>query len=461
MIINRFILLGAASDVACRYVFPALNELEDSNELHDDFVVHGVTKKNWRNVDEFRRHIGKRVGERHPSLDVESLQKNVLKRMHQASGDLRELRQLRQALGSLRDPVILYLGLPPDVAEAVVKNLSQLGLPAGSRIILEKPFGQDQESAERLNQTLHTIFPEESIFRLDHFLGKQTAQNILGVRFANRVLEQLWNRDHVDRVEIIWEETRAPEGRIGYYDSAGALKDMIQNHLLQLMCLLAMEPPSALTEQELRNRKIALLAAIEKFNADEAASHTVRGRYTAGRIRDGEVPNYADQPGVDPARQTETFAQVRLFVDNERWKGVPFVLRTGKALASDRQELSVFFKRPTHSPFVSSSNAKINRLWMRLKPDRVGLRVNINGPGNPLEAEPTELETRLAPDLLTPYATLISDVLHGNPMFFIRNDEAEEAWKIIDPIVTAWKNDVVPLQQYQAGSHGPVSISWD
>ena len=461
MKMNRFILLGAVSDVACRYVYPALTELEDSRQLPDGFVVRGITKNEWTDIEQLRRHIGKRVAERRPDIDQKSLHNNVLGRLEHASGDLRELPQLRKALGPLGRPVTLYLGLPPDIAETVVANLCELGLPAGSRIILEKPFGRDRQSAERLNLALHRILPEESIFRLDHFLGKQTAQNILGVRFANRVLEQLWNRDHVDRVEIIWEETRAPEGRIGYYDSAGALKDMIQNHLLQLMCLLAMEPPPAITEQELRDRKMALLASVLQFNADEIASHTVRGRYTAGRIEDGEVPNYVDQPGVDPARRTETFAQVRLFVDNQRWKGVPFVLRTGKALASDRQELSVFFKPPTHTPFLPSNHTKLNRLCMRLKPDRVGLRVNINGPGNPLEAEPTELETKLAPDRLSPYATLISDVLIGDPMFFIRNDEAEEAWKIIDPIVTAWANDRVPLRQYQAGSHGPVAIAWD
>lgn len=454
MTVNRLVLFGAASDVACRYVFPALVGLQQSNGLPQDFTILAVTKRDWDDESQFRRHIQSRVAERQPDLNPRSLQA-FLAQMKHVSADLTNLDQFRRVTGSFRDPVALYLGLPPAISEAVVQNLLEVDLPAGSRIIMEKPFGQNRQSARQLNRALHKIFPEEAIFRLDHFLGKQTVQNILGVRFANRVLEPVWNSQHVERVEVVWQEARAPEGRIGYYDSAGALKDMIQNHLLQLMCLLAMEPPSVLSEHGLRERKIELLRSIRAFSEEEIVRHTVRGRYTAGRVQGRNIRGYEDEPGVDPDRQTETFAQVRLCVDNPRWMGVPFVLRTGKAMAVERQEVAVCFKPTEQSPFSPSETTRPNHLRLGFTPDRVELRVNVNGPGNPLEAQPVELETELAPQSIPPYASLIEDVLHGNPMLFIRDDEAEEAWRIIDPIVAAWTRDVVPLQPYQAGSDGP------
>lgn len=451
---NHFILLGAGSDVACRYVFPALAELEAGNLLPQDFRVLAVTRKGWKDVAAFRRQVEKRVKERQGKTKRGALRK-LLARVSHASADLTDRQQLKAVIGPFQDPLVLYFGLPPSVSGAIVETFHDVRLPPHSRIMMEKPFGNDVTSAKELNDKLHALFPEQDIFRVDHFLAKQTVQNILGIRFANRVFESAWDRQHIERVEIVWEETYALEGRAGYYDKAGALKDMIQNHLLQLMCLLAIEPPSSLTESALRTQKTDLLRAIRPFSEKEIKSHTTRGRYTAGRISRRTVRDYVDEPGVDPDRQTETFAEIRLFVENQRWRDVPFVLRTGKAMQRDRQDITVFFKPPQHSTFISSHAVRANQLRLCLKPDQVGLTINVNGPGNPLKADPIELHTELAPEPMSAYASLIVDVLKGESIFFIRNDEAEEAWRVVDPIVEAWKDDLVPLQSYQAGSAGP------
>ncbi|MDR4465483.1 MAG: glucose-6-phosphate dehydrogenase [Nitrospira sp.] len=451
---NHFILLGAGSDVASRYVFPALVELESAHLLPQDFQVLAVTRKKWRNVAVFRRHIEGQVKARHGKIKRTAL-KQLLARVSHASADLTDPQQLRAVIGPLQDPLVLYFGLPPSVSEAIVENLHDVRLPPQSRVMLEKPFGQDRESAQSLNRKLLELFPEQDVFRVDHFLGKQTVQNILGIRFANRVLDSAWDRQHVERVEIVWDETNTLEGRVGYYDSAGALKDMIQNHLLQLMCLVAMEPPSCLTESELRDRKMDLLRDIRSLSRDEIKGCTIRARYTNGNIKGRPVRDYLKEPGVDPARQTETFADIRLFVDNERWRDVPFILRSGKAMKQDRQELTIYFRPSRHSTFGSSHAVKSNQLRVGLKVDQVGLSINVNGPGNPLEADSVDLQTELAPEPMSAYAGLIQDVLKGESIFFIRNDEAEEAWRVVDPIVEAWKDDVVPLESYRAGTHGP------
>lgn len=453
----HFVLLGAGSDVACRYVFPALAELEAATLLSDDFCVVAVTRKDWKDVADFRRYIEERVKERYSKTNRGALRK-LLARVRHASADLADFQQLKAVIGPLQDPLVLYFGLPPSVSEAIVENLREVRLPSQSRVMIEKPFGHNVKSAQALNRKLLGLFKEQDIFRVDHFLAKQTVQNILGIRFANRVLDSAWDRQHVERVEIIWDEMTTLEGRVGYYDSAGALKDMIQNHLLQLMCLVAMEPPSSLTESELRDRKTDLLRDIRSLSTDEIERYTMRGRYTAGSVNGRTVRDYVDEPGVDPTRQTETFAEIRLFVDNQRWRDVPFVLRTGKAMEQDRQELRVFFKPSRHSTFGSSHAVKSNQLRLGLKVDQVGLTINVNGPGNPLEAESVELNTELAPEPMSAYASLILDVLRGESRFFIRNDEAEEAWRVVDPIVTGWEDDLVPLQSYQAGSSGPLAL---
>ena len=261
-----------------------------------------------------------------------------------------------------------------------LEALSRASLPQGSRVVIEKPFGEDLASAQALNRLLHQSFPENAVFRIDHFLHLQTVQNVLGLRFANRIVEQLWNRDHVERVEIVWDESLTLEGRASYYDRVGALKDMIQNHLLQLLCLVGMEAPLTLDERTLRDRKIDVLRAIRRLSPQEVEQYTVRARYSAGRIGECQVPNYADEEGIDPARGTETFAQVTLWIDNWRWAGVPFVLRSGKALGRERREIAVHFRPVPHLAFEANDpppnvlrlllDARPPGLWHEPQPPR-------------------------------------------------------------------------------------------
>jgi glucose-6-phosphate 1-dehydrogenase len=336
----------------------------------------------------------------------------------------------------------------------VLRSLAELKLPEESRIVCEKTFGHDHASARELNALLRPLFPERSIFRIDHFLGKQTVQNVLGLRFANRVFEYLWNREHIERVEITWDETVALEGRAGYYDTAGALRDMVQNHLLQLLCLVAMEAPVNFTERDFRDRKVEVLRAVRRFTPEEVRRHTRRARYTTGRVGDQEIPNYVDEPDVKPERQTETFAQTTLFVDNWRWSGVPFVLRTGKALAANRQQMLIHFRPVPHLAFERSKPTP-NCLALRLNPDRLDLSVNINGPGDPFVLETTDLGTELRPQELSAYARLLLDLFEGNAVLSIRGDEAEESWAIMEPILAGWSEGACPMEDYAAGSEGP------
>jgi glucose-6-phosphate 1-dehydrogenase len=282
----------------------------------------------------------------------------------------------------------------------------------------------------------------------------------MGLRFANGIFEPLWDRKYIERVEIVWDETLALEGRAGYFDHAGAFKDLIQNHLLQLMCLTAMEAPTALHRRNLRDRKMDVLRAIRRLSPEEAQRQSVRARYGAGKIGERHIPAYVDEEGVDPDRETETFAQVTLMIDNLRWAGVPFVLRGGKALARFRGEIAVHFKPVHHLAFQRAGEPQPNVLRLRLWPDQVVLNLNVNGPYNPFDLEQLELSADFAPqEFFSAYERLFLDLLEGNTTLFVRADEAEEAWQVVEPVLDAWGKGLVPLLEYPAGSDGPGEAS--
>ena len=445
----RFVILGATGDLTGRYLMPAVASLHERNQLPIAGRIVGVGREDW-DSERFRRHMVAGCA-RHAAHLSTSAREAMCGNLEYRRADVTNPDQLRRVLGDGRAPLALYLALPPAVAGKVLRGLSGISLPENSRIVCEKPFGHDLTSARELNALLRPMFPEHAVFRIDHFLGKQTVQNILGLRFANRVFEYLWTRDHIERVEITWDETVALEGRAGYYDTTGALRDMIQNHLLQLLCLVAMEAPLGFNERDFRDRKVDVLRAVRRFSADEVVEHTARARYTAGRSAGRAVPNYADEPGVHPARQTETFARVTLFIDNWRWAGVPFVLRTGKALATDLNEIVVRFRPVPHLAFEKSAPA-VNALRLRLNPDRMELALNINGPGDPFDLERAVLSTELQPQDLSAYARLLLDVFEGNAVLSIRGDEAEESWRIVEPILAGWSTNAAPLLDYPAGA---------
>jgi glucose-6-phosphate 1-dehydrogenase len=451
--IRRLVIFGATGDLTSRYLLPSLAQLYEAGKLPEGFEILGLGRHEW-DTGAFRRHIAERL-ERSAPPPSAATREAVLAMLQYRRADVTRPREVAAAVARGKTPIVAYLALPPALFAPTIEALAATDLSDDSRMVIEKPFGEDLASAQALNRLLHETFPEHTVFRVDHFLGKQTVQNILGLRFANRLFEPLWNGHHIDRVEITWDETLALEGRASYYDSAGALRDMLQNHLLQLLCLVGMEAPPTLHDRDFRNRKVDLLRAVRRFRPEEVERHTVRARYSAGRIGGRDIPAYVDEGGVDPARGTETFAQVTLLIDNWRWAGVPFVLRSGKALRQERRGIAVHFKPVPHLAFGQREEAWPNVLRLQLDPDRVALDVNLNGPGDPFDLEHVRLETTLAPQDLPAYGRVLLDVLRGDVSLSIRDDETEESWRIVEPILDTWARGRVPLLEYPAGSEGP------
>ncbi|NYI04849.1 glucose-6-phosphate dehydrogenase [Allostreptomyces psammosilenae] len=446
-------VFGAGGDLAARYLFPALADLLAAGRLPGDFRLRGADRRDWDD-DSFRHHVRAAVAG-HPPGGARDTAAELARRADYAVTDVTDAAAVAEALKNLDGPLVVYLALPARLFEPCVRALRGAGLPPDSRVVVEKPFGVSRESARTLNALLSDTVPETQVFRIDHFLAKQTVQNVLGLRLANRVFESVWNAQNVERVEIAWEETLALEGRAGYYDRSGALRDMLQNHLLQLLCLVAMEPPRTLGERDLRDRKVDVLRSIQPTDPEAAGRHSVRARYTAGTVDGQRVPDYTGEVGVDPANRTETFAEITVHVDNWRWAGVPFRLRSGKAFGRPRKEIAVHFRPVPHLAFDQPHQAVPNVLRLTLNPDTITLDVNLNGSGDPFDLDPAALRADLAPQELPAYARLLLDVLSGDPSLFIRGDEAEEAWRVVEPVLEAWARDRVPLLTYPAGSTGP------
>jgi glucose-6-phosphate 1-dehydrogenase len=358
------------------------------------------------------------------------------------------------ACRALDEPVAIYLALPPAAFPAAITAVREAGLADGSRLVLEKPFGDDLGSAIELNRQLADFLDEGEIFRVDHFLAMTTVQTLLGTRLANRMLESLWNSAHIAEIEIVWEESLALEGRAAYYDGVGALKDMIQNHLLQILCLIAMEPPISTGERDLRDRKVDVLRSVRPLDGAVALA-TRRARYTAGRIGGRDIPSYVDEADVDPARATETFAEVRLELDSWRWSGTVFRLRTGKALATDRKEVIVHFRPVPHLPIAAPHEPLPNRLRFGLEPEDLTIELSGAGPSARFSLVPLIMRARHEPAELPPYGSLLLDVLTGETALSIRGDEAEHSWRVVSPVLDAWAKGSVPMAEYPAGSAGP------
>jgi glucose-6-phosphate 1-dehydrogenase len=326
-------------------------------------------------------------------------------------------------------------------------------LPPGLTLALEKPFGTDLASAKALNRLLETMLPEQQLFRVDHFLGKSTVLNLLGLRFANRLFEPLFSAPNVERVEIVVDETLGLEGRAGYYDNAGALIDMIQSHLLLVLALTTMEPPASLDEGDLRGAMAQVLRATRTQRKNGTSSR--RARYAEGQVGRRRMPAYVDEPGVDPKRHTETLAEVTLLIDNWRWSGVPFVLRSGKGLGRARQDIHIVFKDVPHLPIGFEGAPGPSGLRISIKPATLDLDLVLNGEGDPFTLERVPLQTQLRDGDLSAYGEVIGGLLEGDPSLSVRGDVAEECWRIVTPVIEAWRKDAVPLLSYPAGSEGP------
>ncbi|MFF8993523.1 glucose-6-phosphate dehydrogenase [Streptomyces sp. NPDC014983] len=451
--IGHLVVLGATGDLSGRFLMPALAALRAAGHLGDGFRVTGASREEWT-TERFREWTGEWLDRQAGDIPADA-RRAVVECAHYRRADVTDPADVRAVVAG-DEPVALYLALPPSLFPGVVSALHSAGLPPGSRIVLEKPFGEDLASARELNALLAELVPERAVFRVDHFLAMTTVQNVLGSRLANRVLEPLWNSTHIAEVEIVWEESLALEGRAGYYDHVGALKDMVQNHLLQVLCLVAMEPPVTLGERDLRDRKVDVLRSVRMLTEYDVVHRTRRARYSAGAIDGRDVPSYADEEGVDPGRGTETFAEVELELDSWRWAGTTFRLRSGKGLRADRKEVAVRFRPVPHLPFGHTGEVVPNVLRFGLEPE--GLTLDLMGTGS-RSGHLTELElsAELEPAELPAYGRLLLDVLRGDPALSIRGDEAEEAWRVLTPVLTAWERDLVPLEEYPAGSHGPAS----
>ncbi|HKN99863.1 MAG TPA: glucose-6-phosphate dehydrogenase [Pseudonocardiaceae bacterium] len=449
--IHRLAILGATGDLTARYLMPGLAALRAAGHLDDRFQLSCASREGWDD-GRFREWASAQLDDHGRSWPDEAKQAVVAAARYQQA-DIREPADVASVISG-DGPVAVYLALPPALFPATISAMHRAGLPPGSRIVLEKPFGEDLRSAVELNRLLADLVPEQAVFRVDHFLAMTTVQNLLGSRLANRILEPIWNSAHIAEVEVVWDESLALEGRAGYYDGAGALKDMVQNHLLQLLCLVAMEPPISLGERDLRDRKIDVLRSIRPLAGSDILRRTRRARYVAGRIGDREIPAYVDEDGVDPARRTETFAEVELEIDNWRWAGTLFRLRSGKALANDRMEVAVRFRAVPHLPSGFGGEVRPNVLRFGLAPENLTLHLTATG-SQAHTFVPADLSAQLRPPDLPAYGRLLLDVLDGNSALSIRGDEAEEAWRVLEPVLSAWSSDLVPLDEYPAGSDGP------
>jgi glucose-6-phosphate 1-dehydrogenase len=445
--IDRFIIFGATGDLTSRLLMPSLAELAQEQELPDGLQVVGVGRLAW-STDDFRQRMAKAMAEHAPHVAA-SARDDLVSRLDYRAADVTNGAEMAALLAGVEGPVLAYLALRPSLFEPTVRALAAARLPPGSAVAIEKPFGDGVASAHRLNDVLRTELPGTMVFRIDHFLSNEFINRIAALRFANRIFEPIWNSQHVDRVVISWDETLTLEGRATYYDGAGALRDMLQNHLLQVLCLVAMEPPARFDEQSVRDARVAVLRAIASPTPDQVRRTSIRARYAAGTIGDRTVPAYVDEPGIDTSRKTETFAQLTLAIANWRWEGTPFTIRSGKALARDRAEVAVHF-RPTPGLMFEGEAMTSNVLRIGLMEPSVRLAVNSLGPDRRLVEETLTLDA--TPPGRAAYANLLMAMLHGRQMVAIRDDETEEMWRIVEPVLAAWAGDEVPLGEYPAGS---------
>jgi glucose-6-phosphate 1-dehydrogenase len=454
-VIERLVVVGATGDLVGRFIAPALVQLHAAGTLPEDLEVVAVARHELDTAT-FVEHLREEL-EEHGEPGEQASRDAVLGAFRYHRADSTDAGALAGAFEG-DGPVVVYLALPPTVFEPTLDALDEVGLPDGSRIVLEKPFGEDLADARRLNARIRESFQEDRIHRVDHFLGMRTVQNVVALRFANRIFEPVWNRQHIERIEVVWDESLALEGRAGYYDGTGALVDVLQNHLLQVLAVVAMEPPASLSEQDLREAKATLLRAVRRMSVSEAAEHSRRARYTAGTLDGREVPSYVDEEGVDPEEGTETFAEVTLHIDNERWEGVAFRLRTGKALARDRREVVVRFRDvPSLDDGAGPSDEPTppTELCIGLEPAYLRLGLNVRASDDRFALDRTDLRAELAASRVPAYSRVLRAVLEGDPTLSIRGDEAEWSWEIVEPVLEAWRQGHNELLDYEAGTDGP------
>jgi len=444
---TTLLILGASGDLTSRLLLPAVAQLLH-RDPHLELEMHGAGSDPWD--DEQWRDTVRGAFE---GVDC-AVEFERVSSTHYTMADITKGDDLAGLVRDVNDTLVIYFAVPPVVAAAACEALRGVDLPPDTILALEKPFGGDADGARRLNSTLAELLPESQVFRVDHFLGRSTLINVLGVRFANRVIEPVWSAEHVESVLVRYDESLALENRARYYDAAGAMVDMLQSHLLQVLAILAMEPPATLGERDLRDAKAAALRATRLW--DDATTSSRRARYTAGRVGDRELPAYADEQGVDPSRRTETLAEIVCEVRTSRWRGVPFTLRSGKALGRKRTEIVVRFAPVRHVPDgLTGELPDGGVLRFSLGPDAMWLDLSVNGGDDPFTLRRETLELELGHGSLLAYTEVLRQILERDVALSVRADAAEECWRIIEPVRDAWRRGDVPLDEYAAGSDGP------
>ncbi|MEM7218715.1 MAG: glucose-6-phosphate dehydrogenase [Pseudomonadota bacterium] len=462
------IIFGGSGDLSLRKLMPALYHRDGAGQIAPDSRIIGVGRSPMSRDDYLNAiYEGLRTNLAGEAIDA-GLWDSFAARIDYVDldgFDPTTWSRLAELLQRGEDRIrAIYMATPPDLYGPVARGFKACGLMTDDmRIVLEKPVGEDFSSARAINDDVGQCFPENQIFRIDHYLGKGTVQNLLVLRFANSLFEPIWRREVIDHVQITVAEELGVGNRIEFYDSIGALRDMVQNHMLQLLCLVAMEPPSSLDDDAVRDEKLKVLRALKPIGRDEAPSVSVRGQYGAGAINGAAVPGYACELGSDSA--TETYAALKVEVDNWRWSGVPFYLRTGKRLPTKHSEIVIQFKPVPHSIFASTNNETMpNRLSIRLQPDEgVELSIMAKSPGpGTFDLSPVSLDLSFAEaDIRYPdaYERLLIEVMRGNPALFMRRDEIEAAWRWTDDIIAGWQEAAQKVEPYVAGSWGPTAAS--
>ena len=466
----NFVIFGATGNLASNKLLPALYNLEAAGRLPDSLNFVAFSRREW-NDEVWHQHVEKLLQEKLKEQFNAEIFKKFIARFCYLQGELHDENAYQKLLTELNKPklgacsnMLFYLAIKPTEFAAVIKNLEHIGLnkPRGlHRIVVEKPFGEDIESALVLNELLHKYFNENQIFRIDHYLGKETVQNLLVFRFANTLIEPLWNRNFIDHVQITVAEDIGIEKRADYYDKAGALRDMLQNHLMQLLTVVAMEPPAVLEADTLRDEKVKVLRSIRPISKRAVHAHAFRAQYAAGFCEGNAVPGYQQEEGVETNSITETFAAAKFYIDNWRWRGVPFYLRTGKRLPKQMSLIAIRFRHPPQQLFRETPLESIAPNWILLSiqpSESMHMEIHVKQPGLAMDTRVMQLNASYHKTNETPldaYETLLLDVIEGDRTLFIRFDEVEWAWRVVDPILKYWVQEREFIQTYPAGSWGP------